>query len=447
MKRFITKTSVLLMAGALVSGCATTDAPEPNFTPVEVAAGGYALKTTNAVIILDASSSMGESYQEWQKFAVAKATVRNLAATMPMGMGIMSGLRVYGRDAAIAGKHSVLFYGVDTFDRSGFQQALATVTGPGGRSPLADAIKGAACDLQDLGGNHAVIIVSDGKNMGSTPAVAAANAKQTYGDRLCIFPVLVGDDEGGRVLLEEIAAIGGCGTATNADALLDGKQMAAFVTDVFMGKALDADKDGVPDHLDRCPGTPAGVAVDASGCPLDADKDGVPDFKDKCPGTPAGVAVDADGCPLDTDKDGVPDYLDKCPGTPPGVKVDAHGCPITVLDASATTWTFDNINFDVGKADIQRSSYEVLDEIADALIVNPELKVVVEGHTDSTGNRALNVDLSQQRAQAVVDYLVNKGIASSRLSAIGYGPDRPIADNGTSDGRAKNRRVQFTKVD
>ena len=90
----------------------------------------------------------------------------------------------------------------------------------------------------------------------------------------------------------------------------------------------DADKDGVPDDLDKCPGTPAGVKVDKDGCPLDIDKDGVPDYLDKCPGTPIGVKVDNIGCPLDADKDGVPDYLDKCPDTPMGVKVDTVGCPL-----------------------------------------------------------------------------------------------------------------------
>ena len=102
--------------------------------------------------------------------------------------------------------------------------------------------------------------------------------------------------------------------------------MGAKVDD--WGCPLDADKDGVSDDLDKCPGTPAGVKVDKDGCPLDADKDGVPDNLDKCPGTPVGVKVDKDGCPLDADKDGVPDNLDKCPDTPIGVKVDKDGCPL-----------------------------------------------------------------------------------------------------------------------
>jgi opacity protein-like surface antigen len=90
----------------------------------------------------------------------------------------------------------------------------------------------------------------------------------------------------------------------------------------------DADKDGVPNEMDKCPDTPLGVTVDKSGCPFDTDGDGVPDYSDKCPDTPPGVIVDVYGCPLDSDKDGVPDYLDKCPNTPLGAAVDSHGCPV-----------------------------------------------------------------------------------------------------------------------
>ena len=105
----------------------------------------------------------------------------------------------------------------------------------------------------------------------------------------------------------------------------------------YFGRARDSDGDGVPDYMDNCPNTPAGVKVDAKGCPLDSDGDGVPDYLDKCPNTPAGVQVDATGCPLDSDGDGVPDYLDKCPNTPAGVQVDSVGCPIQKPDTVVVT--------------------------------------------------------------------------------------------------------------
>ena len=95
------------------------------------------------------------------------------------------------------------------------------------------------------------------------------------------------------------------------------------------GCELDSDGDGVPDSRDQCPNTPRGIPVNAVGCPLDSDGDGVPDYLDKCPGTPAGTRVNADGCSLaDQDGDGIPDELDKCPGTPPGIAVGPDGCPL-----------------------------------------------------------------------------------------------------------------------
>ena len=98
------------------------------------------------------------------------------------------------------------------------------------------------------------------------------------------------------------------------------------------GCSIDSDGDGVPDGIDTCPDTPKGAVVDVSGCPVDGDGDGVPDGIDQCANTPTGAKVDANGCPTDSDGDGVPDGVDKCDGTPAGVRVDATGCPIQVSE-------------------------------------------------------------------------------------------------------------------
>jgi len=105
-------------------------------------------------------------------------------------------------------------------------------------------------------------------------------------------------------------------------------EISSGITAFWFGRPRDTDADGVPDKNDKCPATPRGAVVDASGCPLDSDGDKVYDGLDKCPGTPAGAVVDASGCPIDTDGDGVYDGLDKCPDTPKGVLVDAQGCPL-----------------------------------------------------------------------------------------------------------------------
>ena len=196
----------------------------------------------------------------------------------------------------------------------------------------------------------------------------------------------------------------------------------------------DSDGDGVADSLDKCPGTPPGVKVDASGCPLDSDRDGVPDYLDKCPGTPAGVAVDPSGCPLDSDHDGVPDYLDKCPGTPAGIKVDANGCEIEEI-------VLKGVNFETSSAKLIATSTAVLDEVVGMLKQRPNAKVEIAGYTDAVGASAGNHKLSERRAESVKAYLVGHGIAAGNLSTHGYGEEHPVGDNKTKAGRVENRRV------
>lgn len=197
----------------------------------------------------------------------------------------------------------------------------------------------------------------------------------------------------------------------------------------------DSDGDGVYDYMDMCPDTPSGVDVDSSGCPRDSDGDGVYDYMDRCPDTPSGVRVDSSGCPPDTDGDGVYDYMDKCPGTPIGAGVDERGC-----------WVLKGVRFDVGKATIGLESYAMLDEVVDVLDKNPELKIEIQGHTDSTGSAEMNLRLSQNRAASVLEYFVSKGIERTRLSCRGFGMEKPIASNATAKDRAKNRRVELRPV-
>ena len=199
----------------------------------------------------------------------------------------------------------------------------------------------------------------------------------------------------------------------------------------------DSDGDGVPDSRDMCPGTPAGAKVNSNGCPLDSDGDGVADYLDKCPGTPLGTPVDSTGCPLDSDGDGVPDTAADCPGTPPGVRVDVHGCEIQTISALS------DVEFRHGSDQLtDKSRAELADEAA-SVRKYPNMKVEVAGHTDSTGAEEFNQALSERRAQSVSDYLVSEGVNADNLSVRGYGESQPIADNGTVEGRARNRRVEL----
>lgn len=217
------------------------------------------------------------------------------------------------------------------------------------------------------------------------------------------------------------------------------------------GCALDADTDGVPDGVDTCPDTPAMVQVDATGCALDTDGDGVFDGLDFCPDTPEGLEVDADGCALDKDQDGVLDTGDACPGTPAGVNVDESGCPFAeseqeqeFLDTGLLR--MDNVYFESGKAVLKSSSHAALDQVGAILVKWPQLRIEIGGHTDSQGGEELNLNLSQQRAQSVYDYIAVQfpQIELEQFSVRGYGESNSIATNDTAAGRARNRRVEFT---
>ena len=203
--------------------------------------------------------------------------------------------------------------------------------------------------------------------------------------------------------------------------------------------AVDSDGDGVTDDMDQCPDTPAGVAVDKAGCPLDSDGDGVADYLDKCPDTPEGVEVNADGCPLDSDGDGVADYLDKCPKTPKGAKVDENGCQIILKEPVSIKL---EVLFPTNSAAIAPTYYPEIKEVADFMVEYPSTEVTIEGHTDSTGAAEYNRVLSQRRANAVRQVLLERySVDAKRVRAVGYGEERPVADNGTAAGRQANRRV------
>jgi OOP family OmpA-OmpF porin len=212
------------------------------------------------------------------------------------------------------------------------------------------------------------------------------------------------------------------------------------------GCRMDTDGDGIFDEDDRCTATPTGVRVDAGGCRVDTDRDGVYDEEDRCTATPIGVRIDASGCRVDTDGDGIYDEDDRCTATSAGTQVDTAGCPV-LFAPETTVLVLEGVNFETGSTVLTPGARNVLDRVAQSLVGNPDIRVEVSGHTDSTGSRALNVTLSQQRAETVAGYLALRGVASSRIVARGYGPDRPLTGNETPSGRAMNRRVELTRID
>jgi outer membrane protein OmpA-like peptidoglycan-associated protein len=202
----------------------------------------------------------------------------------------------------------------------------------------------------------------------------------------------------------------------------------------------DTDHDGVSDNHDKCPTTPG--LEKYHGCPVpDSDGDGIDDDKDDCPTVPG--VPNFGGCPIpDSDNDGINDEEDLCidePGLP-----ELNGCPHVKRELKAAIdLAAKNIFFKLGSFELLPASYVALDEVANILVENPNLLIDVEGHSDSIGSAKINKQLSARRGSTIFDYLVSKGINPDRILTIGYGSEKPIADNSTEEGRAQNRRVEL----
>jgi len=259
------------------------------------------------------------------------------------------------------------------------------------------------------------------------------------------------------------------GTDTDGDGIYDDKDECPEVPGLeeFNG-CPDSDGDGIQDSKDECPEVPG--TEEFNGC-ADSDGDGIADPKDKCPEVSG--AEQFNGCP-DTDDDGVPDPEDACPNE--GGPATNKGCPFKDKDGDTVLDKNDNcpeipgtvankgcpevtdevqkqlndyaktILFDTGKSSIKTESAQVLSDIVNILKEYPTANFTIEGHTDSVGSNTLNQKLSDSRAAAVKDYLIQNGVSSARLSSAGYGEDKPIASNKTKEGRAQNRRVEINLV-
>lgn len=463
-----------VMVLIVLAGCYSM-APQYEFESATLNPDAYVAKVDAFQIIVDDSLSMADRYGHMPKYGIAAGLLGSMGQAIPE-MDYQGSLRSFGQGSCLSKAHQTdLLIEPARFDSMAFVEWMDRFHCAAGYSPLDVALRGAGTDLSGVGGDVAVVIISDGRHMGQDEVEEARRLKETFGDRLCIYPVAIGNDSSGIELLDEIAGIGGCSDAFDADQLMSKAGMRAFVEKVFVepdedgdgvpdrldecpgtpegvtvdsvGCPLDSDGDGVPDYKDECPGTPRGVQVDERGCPVDSDGDGVPDTEDQCPNTPAGVKVDSVGCPLDSDGDGVPDHMDECPDTPKGAVVDDKGCPFVGVTREGNTYRVSGqVLFEVNKFEIRPEAFPALNRLA-AELKDGDAKIEVQGHTDKSGPRTYNEDLSLKRAKAAMDYLAGRGIDRSRMTAKGFAWDVPLVPNDSEENRAKNRRVDFLIIE
>jgi OOP family OmpA-OmpF porin len=340
-------------------------------------------KVDNLLVVLDASSTMADkSKKGWhnkqRKFPVAKELLLCMNETIP-DIELNAGLRAFGPYYSEKG----LIYGMTNYTKAGFNDTVYSMNSTGGITPIANSIHHSRMDLEETTGKIAVVLFSDGKNNAiGNPVTEAASMKSQFGNDVCIYTVLLGNDPKGKAVMDGIAKAGECGFATDADTLLASNSMSDFVTQVLLAKGAG---------------------------------------------------------PRDSDGDGVYDHLDQCPNTPRGIKVDSVGCPVPIKEKVSITL---HIEFDFDKDTVRPVYHSHIMKVANFLKAYPETNAVLEGHTDIRGTEAYNLDLSKRRAESVKSYLVDKfGISSSRISTKGFGYSQPVATNKTDEGRQQNRRV------
>jgi len=384
--------TVTTVATVVLSGCATQSIS--SFQPFQakdlnalVRSGELQQKKDTFFVINDSSSSMSDTYtgagfSSSTKLSVEKELLNRMNQTIP-NITLSSGLRSFGYGSCLDWGFTKLNQAVQSYSSASFDGAISSLNCSSGGTPVASALTAANGDLASASGNIAVILLSDGHSYDVSPVPAVETLKATYGNKLCVYTVWVGNEgqQDGQAVLQQLSDISGCGFSTTAGAISSSNGMADFVTKVFFNQ----------------------VAVVAEG---DADGDGVLDSKDRCPNTPKGAIVDKDGC-----------------------------------------WAFHGVLFDYDSANIKAGFENVFDNAIKVLRLNPSLTVEIQGHTDSRGAEAYNQRLSENRALSVKQLLVNNGIAASRLTTKGFGESRPVASNDTDAGRAHNRRVAYKRTD
>ncbi len=343
---------------------------------MKLRSGQYVQNADNFYIIFDKTGSMGNTYAGQLKINIEKSLVSSFNRTIP-DLSLMAGLRTLGgnyRDFDV----TKFVYGIVKYNPDSLDAVVQKLKCPFSDSPLDVPITAAGNDLRAVQGKIALVIFSDGEDMGNAPVKAAQSVKSQYGDRLCIYTVKVGNDENGSKILSQIAQAGECGIFVKGDNLKSDAEMTAFVERIFLASK------------------PAGAPPRAARV--------VPQVQ--------------------------PEVMKEAT-----VQREAPASKEVSIELL--------VQFDTGMATVKPKYNNEIKKVADFMKEYPDTTAIIEGHTDNVGKEAANVKLSQRRADSIKAYLVKKfGIDSSRIKAVGYGPNKPVASNATKEGKQKNRRVK-----
>lgn len=372
--------TTMAVLGAL--GCVSPPPPTEAIEATVIAPGAdEALRIDQTVILIDASGSM----QPASRFPSTQNLASSFVAGMPEGQYLAAVINFGGDASEILAFAPFERYDVDS----------AVVDGELlGKSTDFPAVLGEVQSLlEGRTGTTAIVVFSDGiatrygRNLGH--ASTLARAKQLvagYRGELCFYTIQSGNDAAGQQLMAGLAGVTSCGQYRNADSLSDAESLHELQRAVFIENSQPAVSARVPDPI----------------------------F-------------------IDADQDGVEDAVDQCLDTPRMAHVNEFGC-----------WVLESYTFEQKQWEILESQYATLDEVAEVLELNPELRIRIDGHTDSVGTEEFNQILSERRANAVLRYLESIGIDPARLETRGFGMSSPVASNDTPEGMASNRRCQMT---
>lgn len=318
-----------------------------------------------------------------EAFPTEKALVESFVSAMPEGS--------YQSGATAFGGYARQTEALSAFNRAASKNYAEQLQHLSEGTPIDRVFGEVGQDLAGKSGQAAIVVFSDGRptdpvgrEVAEQKVLDAAGAvAEGFQGKVCIHTVHVGDDPAGAEFLRKLSTRTGCGSARSLGSVMNVAALQNFSREVYLGAV------------------------------------------------PAVAAA-----PRDSDGDGVMDDKDQCPGTPRGVKVDERGC-----------WVIKGLRFAFDSSKIEPQYYTELNDVAARLkTVGPDIKVRIDGYTDSVGTDTYNQSLSQRRADAVKDYLVKQGVPAAQLTTKGFGEANPAYPNETADGRAGNRRVELSRL-